>query len=233
MTQPRAPTAATEHMPLSHPCSPPCLGREGKLAPAADLWSHPRIDSDRSSVLHPPDRPDALITVCRAQCSPAAYKTAPRCPRVPINPTATGGTPEHHTKNGRRVEETRRKEGEEWRRRSGTGPRRSQECRPDQLQRRSCSAQHCIASSRPRLATAPPSYRHKPYGEPRRSPLVALAVLAMNATAFPHLGEAEAEHSRSWTRCTRTAHAQAQGLASPTPSGSGTLARPLLASRMP
>ena len=166
MTQPRAPTVATEHMPLPHPCSLPCLGREGKLAPAADLWSHPRIDSDRSSVLHPPDRPDALITVCRAQCSPATYKTTPRCPRVPINPTAAGGTPEHHTKNGRRVEETRRKEGEERRRRSRTEPRRSQERHPDQLQRRSCSAQHCIASSRPRLATTPPSYHHEPYDEP-------------------------------------------------------------------
>ena len=77
------------------------------------------------------------------------------------------------------------------------GPRRSQECRPDRLQRRSCSARHCIASSWPRLTTAPPSYRHEPYGEPRRSPLAALAVLAMNATAFPHLGDAEAEHSHS------------------------------------
>ena len=77
------------------------------------------------------------------------------------------------------------------------GPRWSQEHRPDQLQRCSCSAWHCIASSWPRLATTPPSYHHEPYGEPRRSPLTVLAVIVMNATVFPHLGDAEAEHSHS------------------------------------
>ena len=132
-----------------------------------------------------------------------------------------------HSTTPRQAErEGRRRSKEEEGSCCGTGPRRSQERRPDRLQRRSCSARRCIASSRPRLATAPPSYRHKPYGEPHRSPLTTLAVLAMDATAFPHLGNVEAEHSHSWTRCTRTAHAQAQGLASLTPSGSGTPARP-------
>ena len=86
------------------------------------------------------------------------------------------------------------------------------------------AAWHGTAS--PHHGLASPPHRHEPYGEPRRSPLTALAVLAMNATAFPHLGDTEAEHSCSWTRCTRTARAQDQGLAAPTPSGSGTPARP-------
>ena len=135
---------------------------------------------------------------------------------------------QHHTASSRE-RGRRKKQGGEGSH-CGTGPRRSQERRPDQLHQRSCSARHCITSSWPRLATTPPSYHHEPYGEPHRSPLTMLAVLAMDATAFPHLGNAEAEHSRSWTCCTRTARAQAQGLASPTPSGLGTSARPHLAS---
>ena len=129
-------------------------------------------------------------------------------------------TPRQAEREGRG--RSKEEEGSRYR----TGPRQSQERCPDRLQRRSCSTWHCIASSRPCLATAPPSYHHEPYGEPRRSPLTALAVLAMNATAFLHLGDTEAEHSHSWTRYTRTTCAQAQGLASPTPSGSGTPARP-------
>ena len=146
------------------------------LFPLRRAYATAREPSDAPHESPPPDRRPPWETL------ELGYKSQhPRALTLSPFTAAAGGTAAHSVKPREKVEGEAR-----WRRKPLRGGARwSQERHPDQLQRRSCSTRHCIAPSRPRLTTALPSYHHKPYGEPHRSPLTTLTVLAME----PHPGE--------------------------------------------